>query len=410
VRISVEVMLKWASEHPDRKRILSRLRRKVSSLQETRIDRYVLSESVYCGLMKVVPRGFSSFCKDEGPFFIFIREVFYMAKKIVLTGIKPTGKVHIGNYIGAIKPALQLADNDDHTSLFFIADYHGLTFIQDRKEFNELSYGIAATWLALGLDPYKVTFYRQSDVPEIFELSWILACVTPKGLMNRAHAYKAITEKNEQAGIDIDTGVNMGLFTYPILMAADILLFQSDIVPVGKDQIQHVEIARDIADSFNKTFGDTFKLPNYQVDENTAVIPGLDGRKMSKSYNNTIPLFESSDTLLKLIKKMKTDSTPPEEPKDPDTSNVFTLYKEFATTEQVEQMRKRFISGISWGEAKNELFHVMDSFLERPRKVYHELMAAPQQIDEILAKGAEKARERAVPLLEKVKHKIGRYK
>jgi tryptophanyl-tRNA synthetase len=206
-----------------------------------------------------------------------------MEAKIVLTGIKPTGKVHIGNYMGAIKPALELANMDGHTSLYFIADYHGLTFIQDRHEFNQLSYGIAATWLALGLDPDKVIFYRQSDVPEIFELSWILSCVTPKGLMNRAHAYKGIRDMNEQAGIDHDTGVNMGLFTYPILMAADILLFQSDLVPVGKDQIQHVEIARDIAESFNHTFGETFKLPNYQVDDNTAVITGLDGRKMSKA-------------------------------------------------------------------------------------------------------------------------------
>lgn len=331
-----------------------------------------------------------------------------MSEKIVLTGIKPTGKVHIGNYIGAIKPALQLVNDVNYTSLYFIADYHGLTFIQDRNEFKELSYGIAATWLALGLDPEKVIFYRQSDVPEIFELSWILACVTSKGLMNRAHAYKAIRDTNEQAGVDLDTGVNMGLFTYPILMAADILLFQSDLVPVGKDQIQHVEIARDIAESFNGTFGETFKLPDYLVDEHTAVIPGLDGRKMSKSYNNTIPLFESSDSLLKLIKKIKTDSTPLGEPKNPDTSSIFTLYSEFASKVQVAQMRDRFQSGISWGEAKNELFQVMDSFLELPRNKYNELLSNPEQIDAILAQGAQKARALAAPLLARVKQQIGR--
>lgn len=272
-----------------------------------------------------------------------------MSKEIVLTGIKPTGKVHLGNYIGAIKPALQLAGAGDCTALYFIADYHGLTFIQDRDEFRDLSYGIAATWLALGLDPERVVFYRQSDVPEIFELHWILSCLTSKGLMNRAHAYKAIHEQNIQLGVDADAGVNMGLFTYPVLMAADILLFQSDKVPVGKDQIQHVEIARDIAEGFNRVYGDTFKLPDYRVDENTSVIPGLDGRKMSKSYNNTIPLFETPENLKKLISKIKTDSTPPQEPKDPDTSNIFLLYKEFAAPAQVQDFRKQYLSGISWG-------------------------------------------------------------
>lgn len=333
-----------------------------------------------------------------------------MNKEIVLTGIKPTGKVHVGNYIAAIKPALQMAKVSDCTALFFIADYHGLTFIQDKEEFNNLSYGIAATWLAMGLDPERVIFYRQSDVPEIFELNWILSCLTPKGLMNRAHAYKAILDKNEQLGVDMDSGVNMGLYTYPILMAADILLFQSDKVPVGKDQIQHVEIARDIAEGFNRNFGDTFKLPKYVVDEYTAVIPGLDGRKMSKSYNNTIPLFESTEEFKKLINKMKTDSTPPNEPKDPDTSNVFLLYKEFATPEQIQELRNKYLNGISWGEAKQELFQVMNDYLEEPRKKYNELMAEPDQIDHILFEGAKKARAMAAPFLEKVKTKIGRYK
>lgn len=333
-----------------------------------------------------------------------------MNNEIVLTGIKPTGKVHVGNYITAIKPALQIAKHSECTALYFIADYHGLTFIQDRNEFNELSYGIAATWLALGLDPERVVFYRQSDVPEIFELSWILSCMTPKGLMNRAHAYKAIVDKNEQIGIDVDTGVNVGLFTYPILMAADILLFQSNKVPVGKDQIQHVEIARDIAEAFNRSFGNTFKLPNYVVDDNTAVIPGLDGRKMSKSYNNTIPLFESAEELKKLINKMKTDSTPPDEPKDPDKSNIFLLYKEFADPDQIEALRHRLLTGMSWGEAKQELFRVMNAYLEEPRNKYNEYMASPDKIDDILFEGAKRARALAAPLIEKVKHKIGRYK
>ncbi|MEI2395991.1 tryptophan--tRNA ligase [Paenibacillus phytohabitans] len=332
-----------------------------------------------------------------------------MSKEIVLTGIKPTGRVHLGNYIGAIKPALQLAGAGDCTALYFIADYHGLTFIQDRDEFRDLSYGIAATWLALGLDPERVVFYRQSDVPEIFELHWILSCLTSKGLMNRAHAYKAIHEQNIQLGVDADAGVNMGLFTYPVLMAADILLFQSDKVPVGKDQIQHVEIARDIAEGFNRIYGDTFKLPDYRVDENTSVIPGLDGRKMSKSYNNTIPLFETPENLKKLISKIKTDSTPPQEPKDPDTSNIFLLYKEFAAPSQVQDFREQYLSGISWGEAKQELFQVINAALEEPRKKYNEFMAAPEQIDAILSEGARKARALAAPLLAQVKAKIGRF-
>jgi tryptophanyl-tRNA synthetase len=328
---------------------------------------------------------------------------------IVLTGIKPTGRVHVGNYIAAIKPALQIAQNQDCTALYFIADYHGLTFIQDREEFNELSYGIAATWLALGLDPERVVFYRQSDVPEIFELSWILSCLAPKGLMNRAHAYKAIVDKNEQLGLDTDTGVNMGLFTYPILMSSDILLFQTDQVPVGKDQIQHVEIARDLAEAFNRNYGETFKLPNYIVDEQTAVIPGLDGRKMSKSYNNTIPLFESAENLKKLISRIKTDSTPPNEPKETASSSIFLLYKEFASSGQIEELRERYRSGISWGEAKQELYQVMNAFLEEPREKYHHYMSSRDQIDEILREGAKKARAMAQPLLEEVKRKIGRY-
>ncbi|MCP3738630.1 tryptophan--tRNA ligase [Rossellomorea sp. BNER] len=328
-------------------------------------------------------------------------------KSTILTGIKSTGHVHLGNYIGAIKPALELAKIQNHQHAYFVADYHSLTKIHHAEEFRHLSYGIAATWLALGLDPEKVIFYRQSDVPEVFELNWILACFASKGLMNRAHAYKAIVDQNRQLDKDIDFGVNMGVFTYPILMAADILLFQTDIVPVGKDQVQHVEIARDIAENFNRTYGDTFKLPEYKIQEETAVLPGLDGRKMSKSYNNTIPLFEEPKKLRKLINKIKTDSTPPEEPKDPNQSTLFSIYKEFATPLEIEKMREQYVGGISWGEAKQELFQVMNRFLEEPREKYNELMASPEKLDEILKSGAEKARAVSRPFLKEIKCKLG---
>ncbi|MEH6944972.1 tryptophan--tRNA ligase [Bacillus sp. JJ722] len=328
-------------------------------------------------------------------------------KKMILTGIKPTGRIHLGNYIGAIKPALELANQPDYQPVYFIADYHGLTKIHNGDEMRQLSYMNAATWLSLGLDPNQAIFYRQSDIPEIFELNWILACFASKGLMNRAHAYKTIVETNRESNKDLDLGVHMGLFTYPILMAADILLFKTDTVPVGKDQIQHVEIARDIAESFNHVYGDTFKLPNYKVQESTAVLPGLDGRKMSKSYNNTIPLFDEPKQLQKLINKIKTDSLPPEAPKDPDQSIIFTLYKEFASTNEIDKMKNQYVNGIGWGEAKKELFHVMNRFLEEPRERYRELMASPEKLDEILLYGADKARAVSGPLLKEIRSKIG---
>ncbi|WP_088105181.1 tryptophan--tRNA ligase [Halalkalibacter urbisdiaboli] len=328
-------------------------------------------------------------------------------KKTILTGIKPTGQIHIGNYIGAIKPALELAKNEEYRAAYFIADYHGLTKIHNAEKFRQLSYGIAAAWLAFGLDPSKVIFYRQSDVPEIFELNWILSCFASKGLMNRAHAYKGIVDSNIQLDRDLDYGVNMGIFSYPILMAADILMFKTEIVPVGKDQIQHVEIARDIAENFNKNYGEIFVLPQYEVQEDTAILPGLDGRKMSKSYNNTIPLFEESKKLQKLINKIKTDSLPPETPKNPDSSILFTLYKEFAPPFEVEKMREQYLSGIGWGKAKKELFNVMDKYLEEPRAKYNELMASPKRLDEILLNGAERARAVSAPFLKEIKRKIG---
>ncbi len=330
-------------------------------------------------------------------------------KKTILTGIKPTGQIHLGNYIGAIKPALELAEIQDYKPAYFVADYHGLTKVHNAEEFRHLSYGIAATWLALGLDPDKVIFYRQSDVPEIFELNWIFSCFASKGLMNRAHAYKAIVDSNKNSQKDLDFGVNMGLFNYPILMAADILMFKTEVVPVGKDQVQHVEIARDIAESFNNNYGETFLLPEYKIQEDTAVLPGLDGRKMSKSYNNTIPLFEEPNKLQKLINKIKTDSLPPEAPKDPDTSVLFMLYKEFASPTEVEKMKEQYLNGIGWGEAKKELFKVMDRFIKQPREKYNELMASPETLDGILKNGAEKARSISVPFLKEIKRKIGFY-
>ncbi|MDN4525615.1 tryptophan--tRNA ligase [Fictibacillus fluitans] len=330
-----------------------------------------------------------------------------MEKKVVLTGIKATGRPHVGNYIGAIKPALQLAGETGYSPYYFIADYHSLTTVQDAGQFKDYVYGIAASWLALGLDPEKTTFYRQADVPEIMELSWILSCLTPKGLMNRAHAYKGAVDQNLQNNLDQDAGINIGVYSYPILMASDILLFQSDIVPVGKDQIQHVEIARDIAAHFNRVFGETFPLPQYKVDTATAVVPGLDGRKMSKSYNNTIPLFCEEKELKKLIKRIVTDSTPPQEPKDPDRSSLFLIYREFASENEVAQMRNSYQSGIGWGEVKQELFQVMNKHLEQPRHRYKELMDTPREIDEILRYGAEKARHKARPFLKEIKEKIG---
>ncbi|MFT4413683.1 tryptophan--tRNA ligase [Fredinandcohnia humi] len=330
-------------------------------------------------------------------------------KKTILTGIKPTGKIHLGNYIGAIKPALDLAKIPDYKAVYFVADSHGLTKIHTPNELRELSYGIAATWLALGLNPDKVIFYRQSDIPEIFELNWLLSCFTPKGLMNRAHAYKAIVDSNRESNKDIDFGVNMGLFNYPILMTADILMFKTEVVPVGKDQVQHVEIARDIAESFNHTYGETFLLPEYKIQEDTAVLPGLDGRKMSKSYNNTIPLFEEPKKLEKLINKIKTDSLPPEAPKDPDTSILFMIYKEFASPNEIAKMREEYAKGISWGEVKRELFNVMNHFIEEPREKYNELMASPSTIDKILQEGADKARSISAPFLKEIKRKIGFY-
>lgn len=327
-----------------------------------------------------------------------------MDKKTVLTGITTTGTPHIGNYLGAIKPAIELSQGDTYNNCYFLADFHALIKCHDPERVAQSTREIAATWLALGLDTDKATFYRQTDIPEITELTWILTCMCSKGLMNRAHAYKASVDANRDAGnSDLDDGVTMGLFSYPILMAADILMFNADLIPVGKDQIQHIEMARDMAGRFNHTFEELFVLPEAVVDEQTQLIPGLDGRKMSKSYDNTIPLFSSADELYKLIKQIDTDSREPGEPKDADNSTIFQLYNCFATEAESAAMRQQFENGIGWGDAKKELFEFLDAKLAEPRARYNELMNDLGTVEATLQKGAEKAREIATPLMDKVR-------
>lgn len=331
-----------------------------------------------------------------------------MSSKRVLTGITTTGTPHIGNYLGAIKPAIDASNQPNVDSFFFLADYHALIKCQDPERVARSTQEIAATWLALGLDTDKATFYRQTDLPAITELTWILTCMCSKGLMNRAHAYKASVDANRDAGKeDLDDGVNMGLFSYPILMAADILMFNAHSVPVGKDQVQHIEMARDIAGRFNHSYQPLFTLPQAQVDVETQLIPGLDGRKMSKSYDNTIPLFCSSDELRVQINRIKTDLREPGEPKDPDNSTIFQLYSCFANETEQLGMRQAFESGIAWGAAKSQLFEFLDAQLSAPRKRYNELLNDLGEVERILQKGAVKARAEAAPLLEAVRIATG---
>jgi tryptophanyl-tRNA synthetase len=331
-----------------------------------------------------------------------------MSKEIVLTGITTTGTPHLGNYVGAIRPAIEASRNQDVQSFYFLADYHSLIKCHDPERVNHSSMEVAAAWLALGLDTDNAIFYRQSDIPEILELTWILTCMTAKGLMNRAHAYKAAVADNETAGSrDPDQGISMGLFSYPILMAADILMFKARKVPVGRDQVQHLEMARDIALRFNHHFGDLLVPPEAVVDENTAVLTGLDGRKMSKSYNNTIPLFLPEKNLRKLIMKIKTDTSPPDAPKDPETSSLFSIYQAFADAHAVNEMRRRYAEGISWGEMKQILFETINAVLAEPRKRYQELTADPAYIESVLLKGARRAREYSVPFLASIRHAAG---
>ena len=325
----------------------------------------------------------------------------------LLTGITTTGTPHLGNYVGAIRPAIAASQQMEGSAYYFLADYHALIKCQEPEKVHQSALEIAATWLALGLNTDNVVFYRQSDVPEITELTWLLTCVTAKGLMNRAHAYKDSVQKNLDGGDDADYGITMGLFGYPVLMAADILMFNGKRVPVGRDQIQHIEMARDIAQRFNHIYGEHFALPEAEIDDNVAVLQGLDGRKMSKSYNNTIPLFLPEKKLKKHINKIKTNLLEPGEPKDPDTSTVFQLWQAFATKEQTEDMRNEFANGIAWGEAKKQLFELINDELAAPRERYNELLENPGFIEQQLKEGADKARSYSVPFMEKLRTAVG---
>jgi len=331
-----------------------------------------------------------------------------MSKTIVLTGITTTGTPHLGNYVGAIRPAIEASHDHNVLPFYFLADYHALIKCQEPERVSQSTLEIAATWLALGLDTENAVFYRQSDVPEIAELSWMLSCVTAKGLMNRAHAYKAAVQANDEDGeSDPDKGVTMGLFNYPILMAADILLFNAHKVPVGKDQIQHIEMARDIGGRFNHIYGEHFNIPAAVVNEDTATLCGLDGRKMSKSYDNTIPLFLPEKPFRKLIMKIKTNSLEPGVPKDPDTCTLFGIYKAFATKDEVAAVRKRYEEGIAWGEMKQFLFEYLNDHLLVARERYEALMQSPDKIEEVLAEGAAKARGYSVPFMKKIRDSVG---
>ncbi len=330
-----------------------------------------------------------------------------MSKQVALTGIKPTGMPHLGNYLGAIKPALKLAEQ--YEARYFIADYHSLNTIKNPQELREYTYEIAACWLACGLDPEKMLIYRQSDVPETFELTTMIMAFTPKGLMNRAHAYKAQVDINREKGKPEDHNINMGLYTYPVLMAADILLFDTNYVPVGKDQVQHIEMAVDIAQAVNRNYKqDLLALPEPVVSESTQVVVGLDGRKMSKSYDNTIPLFVPEKKLKKLCNKIVTNSQTVEEPKDPDTCSVFTLYKLFATPGQQSALADRYrAGGMGWGEAKGELFNVLNAHIAPMRETYCELMDDKSRIDRILKEGGEKARALASEKIRTLRKAMG---
>ena len=332
-----------------------------------------------------------------------------MIRTRVLTGITTTGTPHLGNYAGAIRPAIAASRREDVDAFFFMADYHALIKADDPARIARSRLEIAASWLACGLDPQRVTFYRQSDVPEIPELCWLLTCVTAKGLLNRAHAYKAAVDKNLETGEDPDAGITAGLYMYPVLMAADILAFDAHKVPVGRDQIQHLEMARDIAQRFNHIYGkDFFVLPEVQIEEQVATLPGLDGRKMSKSYDNTIPLFSGgAKSLREAVMRIVTDSRLPGEPKDPDDASLFTLYRAFASDAQTAAFRKALEAGLAWGEAKQALFDLLEGQVAPMRERYEALIAQPAHIEEILHEGARKARAIATPKLAMLREAVG---
>ena len=324
-----------------------------------------------------------------------------------LTGITTSGTPHLGNYVGSIRPAVRASKTPGVESFYFLADYHALIKTEDPARIQRSTLEIAASWLAAGLDPSHVTFYRQSDIPEIPELCWFLTCVTGKGVLNRAHAYKASVDKNTAAGTDPDADVTAGLFMYPVLMGADILMFNAHKVPVGRDQIQHIEMARDMAASFNHRYGEHFVPPEAEIEASVATLPGLDGRKMSKSYDNTIPLFSSREQLKKLIAGIKTDSRAPGEPKDTEGSALFQIYQAFATEEETAALRQAYADGIAWGDAKNTLFERIDQEIAPMRAAYEDYMAHPEKVEALLFAGADKARAIATPFMTRLRSAVG---
>lgn len=334
-----------------------------------------------------------------------------MTKKVI-TGITTTGTPHLGNYVGAIRPAINLSKLPEHECYFFLADYHALVKNKNSKRLVESTLEVASTWLAAGADAENITLYRQSDVPEVTELAWLLTCITPKGLMNRSHAYKAACDKNIELHKDNDYGITMGLFSYPILMAADILLFNADLVPVGKDQIQHVEITRDIAQKFNKIYSDErgliFNLPKPIVSDGAKLLIGTDGRKMSKSYHNTIPLFKGgSHALLKSINKIITNSKGIGEPKDVDETPLMMIFEAFSSKEDSIEFRNDLLSGISWSEAKNRVYEAIGKEISPMQEKYESLIHNPKLVKDILDIGSKKARDKIKPFLAQVREIIG---
>lgn len=324
-----------------------------------------------------------------------------------LTGITTTGTPHLGNYVGAIRPAVQASRRPGTENFYFLADYHALIKCDEPARIQRSTLEIAACWLAAGLDPEQVFFYRQSDIPEITELTWLLTCVTGKGVLNRAHAYKAQVDKNTAAGVDVDSDVTMGLFMYPVLMGADILMFKAHKVPVGRDQIQHLEMARDMAQSFNHLYGEHLVLPEAEVDDAVALLPGLDGRKMSKSYDNVIGLFAPREQVRKQIFSIVTDSRAPGEPKETEGSALFQIYQAFASAEDTRKLREAYAAGISWADAKQVLFEHIDAEIAPMRARYEHLVSHPQELERILQSGAAKARERAMPFMRELRHAVG---
>ncbi len=327
--------------------------------------------------------------------------------KRFLTGITPSGTPHLGNYVGSIRPSVQASRRPEVESFYFLADYHALIKVDEPARIQRSTLEIAASWLAAGLDPERVTFYRQSDIPEITELTWLLTCVTSKGLLNRAHAYKAAVDQNTAAQQEPDANVSAGLFMYPVLMAADILMFNAHHVPVGRDQVQHIEMARDIAQRFNHLYGEHFTLPEAAIEENVATLPGLDGRKMSKSYDNHIPLFAPRAQLRKLIAGVLTDSRAPGEAKETEGSALFQIYQAFASAEETAALRQAYADGIGWADAKQLLFERIDREIAPMREHYTALMAAPAKMEEILLAGADKARLLAKPFTAELRRAVG---